>query len=85
MAFASADEEDLGLRPLHNPQVTRQIGIVSRRGVPLSTPATFLRNLVGRHFAKGDCCVNCNRKGNILNFGKRRKALRWACIWEDYQ
>ncbi|MBW6424977.1 LysR family transcriptional regulator [Rhizobium sp. XQZ8] len=50
MAFASADEESLGLRQLHNPQVTRQIGIVSRRGVPLSPTATALRNLVREAF-----------------------------------
>lgn len=50
MAFTAADETGLGLRLLDSPNVTRQIGIVSRKGVPLSAAADHLRDLVREIF-----------------------------------
>jgi DNA-binding transcriptional LysR family regulator len=50
MAFASNDG-DVGLLQLHNPSVTREIGIVSRRSAPLSPTADKLRDLVRQMFA----------------------------------
>lgn len=50
LAFTSADEKGLGLRPLHSPSVTRQIGIISKRGHPLSSSAEMLRDLVREMF-----------------------------------
>jgi len=46
MAFNPRDESDLSLCPLQDPVVTRQIGIVSKGGVPLSPVAEYLRDRV---------------------------------------
>jgi DNA-binding transcriptional LysR family regulator len=50
MAFTATDEDTLGLCLLQEPSVTRQIGIVSRRGVPLTPAAEDLRDLVREMF-----------------------------------
>ncbi|WP_161712611.1 LysR family transcriptional regulator [Allorhizobium undicola] len=53
MAFSSADEDWLRLCLLHNPGVTRQIGLVSRKGVPLTPAAADLHDLVRAIFTDG--------------------------------
>jgi DNA-binding transcriptional LysR family regulator len=45
-AFDSVDERGLKLVPLRNPSITRQLGIVSRRGSPLSPLADELRKII---------------------------------------
>jgi DNA-binding transcriptional LysR family regulator len=45
------DEKGLKLVPLRNPSVTRQLGIVSKRGVPLSPLADELRKVIVHMFA----------------------------------
>jgi DNA-binding transcriptional LysR family regulator len=51
MAFAFGDETGLRLISLNNPSVKRQLGIVSRRGVPLSPLAEKLRSIAKDAFA----------------------------------
>ena len=51
LALDSVDERGLKLVPLRNPSITRQLGIVSKRGVPLSPLADELRRLVVKTFA----------------------------------
>ena len=50
-AFDSVDERGLKLVPLRNPSITRQLGIVSRRGTPLSPLADELRKIIVEVFA----------------------------------
>jgi DNA-binding transcriptional LysR family regulator len=51
MALDAVDERGLKLVPLRNPSITRQIGIVSRRGAPLSPMADDLRRIILKAFA----------------------------------
>jgi DNA-binding transcriptional LysR family regulator len=51
MALDAVDERGLKLVPLRNPSITRQIGIVSRRGSPLSPMADDLRRIILKAFA----------------------------------
>jgi DNA-binding transcriptional LysR family regulator len=51
LALHSVDERGLTLVPLRNPSVTRQVGIVSRRGTPLSPLADELRKIIVLTFA----------------------------------
>jgi DNA-binding transcriptional LysR family regulator len=51
MALDAVDERGLKLVPLRNPSITRQIGIVSRRGSPLSPMADELRRIILKAFA----------------------------------
>ena len=51
LAFNSVDERGLAVVPLRNPSVTRQLGIVSRRGTPLSPLADELRKTIVQTFA----------------------------------
>lgn len=46
LALDSVDESGLKLVPLRNPSITRQLGIVSRRGTPLSPLADELRKII---------------------------------------
>ncbi|MCF1495756.1 LysR family transcriptional regulator [Agrobacterium vitis] len=50
MAFAAGDGSGLRLIPLLNPSVKRQLGIVSRRGVPLSPIAEKLKSIIKENF-----------------------------------
>ncbi|HZH53572.1 MAG TPA: LysR family transcriptional regulator [Microvirga sp.] len=50
MALDSIDERGLTLVPLRNPSITRQLGIVSRRGAPLSPLADELRKIIVKTF-----------------------------------
>jgi DNA-binding transcriptional LysR family regulator len=50
LAMASVDERGLRVLSLRNPGVSRQIGIVSKRGTPLSPLADELRRLVVETF-----------------------------------
>lgn len=52
LALDTRDESGLTLLPLRNPLVTRQLGIVSKRGVPLSSLADELRKLIVQAFAE---------------------------------
>jgi DNA-binding transcriptional LysR family regulator len=45
-AFEAVDERGLKLVPLRNPSITRQLGIISRRGTPLSPLADELRKII---------------------------------------
>jgi DNA-binding transcriptional LysR family regulator len=51
MALDAVDERGLKLVPLRNPSITRQLGIVSRRGTPLSPMADELRKIIVKTFA----------------------------------
>jgi DNA-binding transcriptional LysR family regulator len=51
MALDAVDERGLKLVPLRNPSITRQIGIVWRRGSPLSPMADELRRIILKAFA----------------------------------
>lgn len=51
LSVDTVDERGLRLIPLKNPSVTRQLGIVSKRGAPLSPLADELRKIVVRTFA----------------------------------
>lgn len=51
LSLDTVDEHGLKLVPLKNPSVTRQLGIVSKRGVPLSPLADELRKIIVRTFA----------------------------------
>src|ERR671912_30843 len=51
MALDAVHERGLKLVPLRNPSITRQIGIVSRRGSPLSPMADELRRIILKAFA----------------------------------
>ena len=51
MALDAVGERGLKLVPLRNPSITRQIGIVSRRGTPLSPMADELRKIILKTFA----------------------------------
>lgn len=51
LSVETVDERGLRLIPLKNPSVTRQLGIVSKRGVPLSPLADELRRIIVRTFA----------------------------------
>jgi len=51
LSLDTVDERGLSLVPLKNPSVARQLGIVSRRGVPLSPLADELRKIIVRTFA----------------------------------
>jgi len=51
LAFDSVDERGLKLVSLRNPSITRQLGIVSRRGTPLSPLADDLRRIIVQTFA----------------------------------
>jgi DNA-binding transcriptional LysR family regulator len=51
LSLDTIDERGLKLVPLKNPSVTRQLGIVSKRGVPLSPLADELRKIIVRTFA----------------------------------
>jgi len=51
LSLDTTDERGLTLVSLRNPIVTRQLGIVSKRGVPLSPLADELRRIVVRTFA----------------------------------
>ncbi|MEZ0169155.1 LysR family transcriptional regulator [Microvirga sp. TS319] len=51
LSMDTVDERGLRLVPLKNPSVTRQLGIVSKRGVPLSPLADEFRRIVVRTFA----------------------------------
>jgi DNA-binding transcriptional LysR family regulator len=51
LALDSIDERGLKLVALRNPSVTRQLGIVSRRGTPLSPLAEELRKIIVQTFA----------------------------------
>lgn len=55
MAFSvnSAKEHGLHLVALKNPCITREIGIVTRRGKPLSRPAQHLRDYIHDSFKRG--------------------------------
>ncbi|WP_182084398.1 LysR family transcriptional regulator [Aureimonas sp. ME7] len=53
MSFPSKVGDDLRLIRLAEPEVRRQISIVSRRGKPLSPAAVQLRRFVVGHFAAG--------------------------------
>jgi DNA-binding transcriptional LysR family regulator len=46
LALDSVDERGLKLVPLRNPSITRQLGIVSRRGTPLPPLADELRKII---------------------------------------
>jgi DNA-binding transcriptional LysR family regulator len=50
MALDAVGERGLKLVPLRNPSVARQIGIVSRRGTPLSPMADELRRIILQTF-----------------------------------
>src|SRR5919112_6094676 len=52
LALHSVDERGLKLIPLRNPSVTRQLGIISKRGTPLSPLADELRKLIVQTFAE---------------------------------
>ena len=52
LAFDTVDERGLKLIPLRNPSVTRQLGIISKRGTPLSPLADELRKLIVQTFAE---------------------------------
>lgn len=52
LAFDTVDERGLKLIPLRNPSVTRQLGIISKRGTPLSPLADELRKLIVQAFAE---------------------------------
>lgn len=51
LSLGTTDERGLRLVSLRNPIVTRQLGIVSKRGVPLSPLADELRRIVVHTFA----------------------------------
>lgn len=51
LALDSVDGTGLKLVPLRNPSISRQLGIVSRRGTPLSPLADELRKIVVKAFA----------------------------------
>jgi DNA-binding transcriptional LysR family regulator len=48
LALDSVDERGLRLVPLRNPSITRQLGIVSKRGTPLSPLANDFRQIIIR-------------------------------------
>ncbi len=52
LVLASVDERGLRLVPLRNPSITRQLGIVSKRGTPLSPLADELRKLIVQTFTE---------------------------------
>jgi DNA-binding transcriptional LysR family regulator len=51
LALDAVDKRGLKLVPLRNPSVARQLGIVSKRGTPLSPLADELRKLIVQTFA----------------------------------
>jgi DNA-binding transcriptional LysR family regulator len=51
LSLDTVDERGLKLVPLRNPSITRQLGIVSKRGVPLSPLADELRKIIVQTFA----------------------------------
>ncbi|WP_445504243.1 LysR substrate-binding domain-containing protein [Microvirga sp. G4-2] len=51
LSLDTFDERGLKLISLKNPSITRQLGIVSKRGVPLSPLADELRRIIVRTFA----------------------------------
>jgi DNA-binding transcriptional LysR family regulator len=51
LALDSVDERGLRLVPLRNPSITRQLGIVSKRGTPLSPLANDFRQIIIRTLA----------------------------------
>lgn len=52
LAVASVGERGLKVVPLRNPSITRQLGIVSKRGTPLSPLADELRKMIVQTFAE---------------------------------
>ena len=52
VALALAGEPALSAIPLRNPSITRMLGAVTRRGVPLSAPAEDLLRLIEGRLAK---------------------------------
>jgi DNA-binding transcriptional LysR family regulator len=50
LALDAVDERGIKLVPLRNPGITRQLGIVSRRGTPLSPLADELRKIIVQTF-----------------------------------
>lgn len=52
LALDSVDERGLRLVPLRNPSITRQLGIISKRGAPLSPLADELRRTIVQTFTK---------------------------------
>jgi len=52
LALDSVDERGIKLVPLRNPSITRQLGIISKRGTPLSPLADELRKIIVQTFAK---------------------------------
>jgi DNA-binding transcriptional LysR family regulator len=52
LALDAVDKRGLKLVPLRNPSVARQLGIVSKRGTPLSPLADELRKLIVQTFAE---------------------------------
>ena len=51
LSIDTPDERGIKLVSLRNPIVTRQLGIVSKRGVPLSPLADELRRIIVGMFA----------------------------------
>jgi DNA-binding transcriptional LysR family regulator len=51
LAADAFDDRGLRLMPLRNPSIARQLGIVSKRGTPLSPLADELRQIIVRSFA----------------------------------
>lgn len=52
LALDSVDERGLKLVPLRNPSIARQLGIISKRGKPLSPLADELRKLIVKTFVE---------------------------------
>jgi DNA-binding transcriptional LysR family regulator len=54
LALDSVDDRGLQVVPLRNPGVSRQLGIISKRGTPLSPLADELRRLIVEAFAEAN-------------------------------
>jgi DNA-binding transcriptional LysR family regulator len=52
LALDAVDERGLNLVPLRNPSIARQLGIISKRGTPLSPLADELRKLIVQTFSE---------------------------------
>ena len=63
MALSSSEMTGLRVKELRNPSVTRQIGIVSKRAVPLSAIATDLRKLVVRELTARNRALGARKTG----------------------